>query len=131
MATYNILLIDDSEDDRFFLCYLMNRVSQNVKIIEYSYADEALAFLRSPDRPRIDALFVDINMPRVDGFEFVDRYHELYPELKGDALVYVLSGSINPADKRRSEQHEAVTGYLQKPLVQQDAESVLEALQSA
>jgi len=110
-----ILLLDDTKEDRFFVTYNLRKLAPDAEIHEFSYVEDALAFLKSPNRPKIDLLLVDINMPRATGFEFAGTYLELYPELRGDARVYILTGSINPEDRARAEAHEAVRGFIEKP----------------
>ena len=114
----SILLLDDAKEDRFFVTYNLRKLAPDAQVHEFSYVEDALAFLRSPDRPKLDLLLVDINMPRANGFEFADAYLDLYPELRGDARVYIMTGSINPEDKARAEAHEAVRGYIEKPASQ-------------
>ena len=70
-------------------------------------------------------LFIDINMPRMDGFEFADAYMELYPELRGGAPLYIVSSSLNPDDRARAEAHPAVSGYIEKPVDRAGMEKVL------
>lgn len=112
----HILVLDDSKEDRFFIRRVLNKTMQNVALVEFSYADEAMAYLRTPDRPRLDLILVDISIPRMDGFEFADRYAELYPELRGNAPLYIVSSSIDPSDRARAQAHPAVSGFLVKPL---------------
>ncbi|MEM6639811.1 MAG: response regulator, partial [Pseudomonadota bacterium] len=64
----------------------------------------------------VNIIFVDINLPRMDGFEFADLYQESFPELRSRVRLYMLSGSINPADRVRAEQHPAISGFFEKPL---------------
>ncbi|MEM6906234.1 MAG: response regulator, partial [Pseudomonadota bacterium] len=55
------------------------------------------------------------NMPRMDGFEFTDAFNALYPELKGQTKLYVVSSSINPDDAKRATDHPAIKGFIPKP----------------
>lgn len=112
----DILVIDDSEDDRYFTSRAFKKSKPGVTLHEFSYAQDALSFLRSPDRPNFDILLVDINLPRMDGFEFADAYLELYPELRGTAPVFIVSGTLNPADQLRAGAHAAIAGFLGKPI---------------
>ena len=113
-------VIDDDDADRFFLRRVLKQTVGS-DVIEFSYADDALSFLRSPARQTLDLLFVDINMPRMDGFEFANAFHLLYPELKSDTRLFIVSSSINPDDQHRAAAHPAIEGFLLKPV---DTESV-------
>lgn len=125
-AKQTILLIDDSEDDRFFARRALKKLEPDVELHEFSYAEDALSFLRSPERPVLDMLLVDINMPRMDGFEFADAYLDLYPELRGKAPVFIASSSLNPADRERADAHPGVTGFVEKPFNRQGMEEMMD-----
>lgn len=120
-----IMVLDDSADDRFFASRALKKLLPEMELHEFSYAEDALGFLRSPGRQGLDMLFVDINMPRMDGFEFADAYLELYPELRGNAPVFITSSSLNPADKVRAKAHPAIAGFVEKPITRKAIEALL------
>lgn len=111
-----ILIIDDADMERFFLRREIRKAELDLDLIEFTYAEEAIGYLRRPSRENVDLILVDINMPRMSGFEFSDAFHNLYPELKGDARLYMVSSSINPEDQQRAAEHPAVEGFLHKPV---------------
>ncbi len=115
----NALIIDDVASERFFARRGLKKLYPGLSVREFAYADDALAFLKSPDRENLDLVLVDINMPRMNGFEFAEAYHRLYPELKGQAAVYVMSSSINPHDKSRALALPEIAGYLDKPITKE------------
>ncbi len=86
-----ILALDDSASDLFFLRRQLRKAAPDCELHEFKYAEDALRFLKSPDRPALDLVLVDINIPRTNGFDFVADFAALYPELRGDARVYVTS----------------------------------------
>ncbi|MEL6479365.1 MAG: response regulator [Pseudomonadota bacterium] len=126
----SILLLDDSLEDRFFACRVLKKTHPGCEVHEFSYGEDALAYIRSPNRRKLDLLLVDINIPRLNGFEFVDSYSALYSELRGTAPLFLISSSINPDDRARSEEHPAITGYLEKPLTREALLTVLEPRRS-
>lgn len=112
-----VLLIDDDETDHFFF----NRLVKNTELIKqaicFQYADEALEYLKQTDRPKINAIFLDINMPRMNGFEFLEEAERLLPESFGEkAVVVMLTSSIAPQDKERANGFSAIKAYVNKPL---------------
>jgi CheY-like chemotaxis protein len=111
------LLVDDYCADNYANRRLIGAASMVEDIQECVSTDAALAYLRSPERPRIDLILVDINMPRKSGFQFADEYHELSPRLKAGTLVVMLSASLNLNDQRRAESHPAIDGFMQKPVI--------------
>lgn len=111
-----ILLIDDCDADRYFFKRNLRKVAPDAEVVEFVYAEDALRYLKTPGRDPVDIVFVDINMPRLDGFQFADAYHTLYPELKGHARLFVCSSSINPADRQRTDDHPVIDGFCEKPV---------------
>ena len=113
---HTALVVEDSREDRFFLRRGLRAAFDKLDVIEFAYVEEAIAYLRSPERPSLSLILVDINMPRLNGFEFADAFAKLYPELRGDALFYIVSSSIDPDDLDRARSHPVVTGFLKKPI---------------
>lgn len=111
----SVAIVEDRAEDRFFLCHALRSVAENCRIFEFAYAEKALDFLRDPDRPALDLILVDIAMPRMDGFAFVDAYDALYPELRGRARLYIMSSSIDPRDRETAAAHRAISGFIEKP----------------
>lgn len=110
-----IAVIEDRAEDRFFLRHALNEASIPFVLVEFSSGEDALDYLGTADRPRLDLILVDISMPRMSGFEFADAFEDLYPEFKGEAKVFVLSSSIDPLDQETAQSHPAISGYLEKP----------------
>lgn len=112
----SLVLIDDCDADRYFFKRCLRKIAPEAEVVEFAYAEDALRYIRSPGRPAFDALFVDINMPRQDGFEFADAYRELYPELRGEAPFFICTSSINPQDRSRAQEHGTIDGFCEKPM---------------
>jgi len=125
MPDASIAIIEDRAEDRFFLRVALEEAVQDCDVHEFAYAEDALAFLRSPERSKIDVILVDISMPRMDGFEFASEFDDLYAELKGQARLYITTSSIDPADARRAAAHPAIQGFLAKPVTAKMLEDVL------
>ncbi len=119
-----ILLIDDNSQDNFIHKCVIEDAKAASEVIEFVYAEDALKYLKQAGRPKIDVVFVDINMPRMNGWEFVEAFDELYPELTADTRIVMVSGSINPADRKKAEQNTSISAYLSKPLTKQALEHV-------
>lgn len=72
-----------------------------------------------------DLIFLDINMPVMDGWEFLDACQE---EKRDTIPVFLLSSSINPADKERASNYSQVHGFLSKPFTSEKLDNVLSSL---
>ncbi|GAA4403754.1 response regulator [Nibrella viscosa] len=116
-----ILLIDDDPDDNFLHRMVIEEsgLCEEVRVAENG--PEAIAYLTHVESPyylRPDLIFLDINMPGMNGFEFLEEYETLPPEQKNGRVLLMLTTSLNPADKNKASQFSTVGGYHAKPLTQ-------------
>lgn len=125
----NVLLIDDSESDNFYHARKIRKmgITDNIQIC-YG-GQEALDFLKSEldgIHPQPTLIFLDINMPGMNGWEFLQEYEKLEVAQKGEVVLTMLSNSIDDRDKSRAHNFEAVQGFYSKPLNDEYLRSILE-----
>jgi CheY-like chemotaxis protein len=82
----------------------------------FSLASDALDYLRRTDREKIDLIVLDINMPRMDGFEFLELATEEFGEDMGNSIVVMMTTSLAPSDIERAKSFSVVADILNKPL---------------
>lgn len=115
-----IILIDDNDDDNFIHTRLIKKNNLAENVLSFNLASEALDYLKNnhlPDYVRPDIIFLDINMPEMDGWEFIELYNtELTTDQKSKELVVLLTTSDNPDDLVRSKQIPSLFGFNTKPL---------------
>ena len=125
----NVLLIDDSESDNFYHARKIQKmgITDNIHIC-YS-GQEALDYLRSEfegTHPQPTLIFLDINMPGMNGWEFLEEYEKLEVSQQGEVVLTMLSNSIDVRDQEKAERYKSVRGYYSKPLNKEYLDSILE-----
>ncbi len=113
-----ILIIDDSEIDRLITGELLSRQRDSLEIYKVSSGQEAIDFLTDHQGDFFADLIIllDIMMPGMNGFEFLDAFDELIVEKKEDIRIVMLSTTMDKRDKKKAEDHPNVQVLLEKPL---------------
>lgn len=118
-----ISLVDDDEPTNFINRIIIEKTNCTNHIQATESAEEALDYLRQQgefsnrgDCPMPDLIFLDINMPRLNGWDFLDEYRSWDSTQKYHSVIVMLTTSLNPEDKARALQIEEVSGYESKPL---------------
>ncbi len=115
----NSLLIDDDKAINFFNSYVIAKHEFFNKIEMVSSGKAALEYLKeslndSSKKPEI--IFLDINMPAMNGWEFLVEYEKLDKRITSGIRVFILSTSENPNDLKKSKESDLVSGFVNKPL---------------
>ncbi len=63
-----------------------------------------------------EIILLDLNMPVMDGWEFLELFQVRYPEFAEKTKIFILSSSINPSDREKANSEQLVAGFLSKPL---------------
>ncbi len=122
-----ILLVDDDESCNEFHQIIIEKVGCAEKVEVANDGEEALAFLRSSINgihPKPDLVFLDINMPGMNGWEFLEEYKKMEGEINAK-IVVMLTTSLNPNDKIRAEETGCVDGFRSKFLTIKDVNELL------
>ena len=121
-----VMLIDDNEIDNLINQKMIEAASIAENIYIHTGARSAIEFLKNVEKlekagqellPSI--IFLDIDMPLMDGFQFLDEFEKLSETTKTTSKVVMLTSSINPQDLNRSKKHKYVAEYINKPLSQE------------
>ena len=123
-----VALIDDDEIVQFIGSKVIESTNLVNRIKTFSNGEEAINFLKSNSK-NLDLLpeiiLLDLNMPIMDGFEFLEKYIMLKPKLGKKIAIYVVSSSISPTDNERINQISEVSDYVIKPITKEKFEEIV------
>ena len=115
----HILLIDDDKATNFLHQIVIEEHGCCQKVTSVSGAQEAIEFLTNPiegQYPNPDFIFLDINMPGTNGWEFLKSYRNLTTEQRGQSIIIMLTTSFNPFDMEKAKHIEEVADFKNKPI---------------
>jgi CheY-like chemotaxis protein len=117
----NVMVVDDNQIDLYIAEMVMMTTRFAEKIVCVGSAKEALDYLRplyeSPDElPNL--IFLDINMPEMTGFDFLNEYRHLPENIRKKCIIMMLTTSLDERDRKQAAENEFVKRFLNKPLDQ-------------
>lgn len=122
MKTY---IVDDDSLSIFLTKTTLMLENATLDIKDFLSGTEALEALQSGGKDAIpDILFLDLNMPGMDGWEFLDAIEPLIPELYDRCSIYILTSSLDTSDTVKIKDYSIVSGLIHKPISSEDIELV-------
>lgn len=131
MKEYAVMIVDDDEVDRYLLTRALNKLEFSLTIFESENGVQALEFLSAYEEnkekhgdnfPPI-LIFLDINMPLMGGFEFLEAFAQLKKQDQrySSSIFTMFTSSEKEDDKKRAAQYDFVKGFLLKGEVTTEA----------
>jgi len=121
-----ILLVDDDPDDNMYHRIIIEEMNIVNRIDVALNGLEALAYLKKEEQLPPDIIFLDLNMPKMNGWEFLEQYKHLSKEQKAKVVLVILTTSANPDHIKKAQEIEEVTGFETKPLSKQILNDILQ-----
>ncbi len=127
MDKLHFIVIDDSKLDCFIAEKIIGNAGRHESIKTFQQATEALAHIQERGSTELRTIiFVDIQMPIMNGFEFVESFEALPEDIRKGYDIYMLSSSINENDIAKVKGYSSVKQFLNKPLTANIISLVLE-----
>jgi two-component system nitrate/nitrite response regulator NarL len=119
------VLIDDSDIDLFIQRRFLEVYNFSNQLFSYKSAGSALDWLNklNGETPP-DIIFLDLNMPEIDGFGFLKRFNDLPSKIVQKSKIVVLTSSNSSQDRDQVFEHKNVIQFITKPLKQSDIEEL-------
>jgi CheY-like chemotaxis protein len=120
-----VLLIDDNSLDNFVNKKLLESTSFATEVVAHQSPKEALSYLASLDNAALpELIFLDIMMPEMDGFQFLDAFENLQDSVQHKCKVIMLSTSDSFKDLNKANKSKFVKKFLNKPLTEQVLQAI-------
>ena len=120
-----IMLVDDDQlDNRFHQIIIEGMdITEIIHVAENGL--QAIKYLKQEDRILPELIFLDINMPKMNGWEFLEAYKDLEESQKSQIVIMMLTTSLNPSDKAKAQKISEITGFRVKPLSEEMLTEIL------
>lgn len=110
------MLIDDNKFENYYNQKVFSRFNPELKISVYDSVNEALDDLLSGNKMFPDYIFLDLNMPGLNGWDFINVYIEKLMQKGKSTQLILLTTSENPDDMEKAKSLKVVSSYISKPL---------------
>jgi CheY-like chemotaxis protein len=128
-----ICIIDDDDVYQYTVTRAIEHNKLAKKILVFSDGEEAIQFLVdniSKNENLPDVIFLDINMPIMDGWQFLEEYVNLKPRIGKKITIYLVSSSVDSADLDKAKKISEISDYIIKPIKQEMLKEIIEALEN-
>lgn len=129
---FNALIIDD-DPIQLRIAELLLKKSDAFKSTTFLSAGLALDYIRHNQQNASflpDVIFLDLNMPKLDGWEFLNLYGQLLPTICKSIRVFIVSSSIDQRDHKKSVEYSFVNGFISKPITPETVSEIIDNVAS-
>ena len=123
------MLVDDNKTDNFFHERVIRKANAAQTVVVKESAEEALEYLKNRENNPTDhpeLILLDINMPGMNGWEFIEEYEKLDKIFQSKMIVVMLTTSENPDDYALATKNNILAGFKTKPLTVEMLEEIME-----
>jgi len=123
----NFIIVDDDKLVCMFCSMVLKKFFNNATVKTFEDPQTGLEFIKLgqflQDAEARTVLFLDINMPSMNGWEFLENFENLDEEIKNSIQIYILSSSVDERDKERAANNKYVKAFWVKPLTKEMLQS--------
>ncbi len=131
---YKICFIDDDGVYKFFMKKVIKikKLTLEENVMSFDDGEQAYNFLNKnkenlEELP--DLIFLDINMPVMDGFQFIEEYTKIIGQINKKIIVFMVTSSIDPSDFERSKKYSEISAYITKPIKAETLQQIIDSLE--
>lgn len=132
MKPNTFMVVDDNHTSNMICEFAIRRYSETARIILFTEPEAALENIEkeydSIKGGEKTILFLDINMPSMTGWEFLEEFEKFRVEVVQQFIIYILTSSVDDRDKEKAKASPLVTGFISKPLMVQSVQYIFDQL---
>jgi CheY-like chemotaxis protein len=124
----SICIVDDDEVYKFFVKKVLEIKELADNVLTFPDGEEAYNYIKeNKGNPDLlpDIIFLDINMPIMDGFLFIEEYTKLKHEINKEIVIYMVTSSIDLIDLERSKKYTEIKDFITKPISAEVLEKII------
>ncbi|TLP76791.1 response regulator [Maribacter sp. ACAM166] len=118
-AKSNILLVDDDTLYLYLMEHTIKQLTETLKVDTFTDGEQAVEFITKCTEENVelpDVIFLDINMPFLDGWGFLAEFKKLKTKIENNVNIYMVTSSMRDSDRKRAAEFEELSGYVIKPV---------------
>ncbi|HMJ70218.1 MAG TPA: response regulator [Cyclobacteriaceae bacterium] len=125
------IAIDDDPVNNMICKLTIEMVANKPEIVTFTNPSQGFDYIMNEYAAKLNqkqsVLLLDINMPVMSGWEFLERFDNLKDDVKKLFKIFILSSSVDPRDKQRSYANKNVTAFMVKPLVKDNVVEIMDS----
>ena len=119
-----LAVVDDEKVFHLIVGMYIKQNNSSFKLNSFYNGEEIFNYLSDQNNPPPSLIFLDLNMPILNGWGFLEKYSEIQDQFN-DLSIYLVTSSIDPEDKKKAESYDFVKGFVSKPLPVEFLKSLL------
>lgn len=123
MAEKVVALVDDEEVFHWITGQFIKNSGLQAKTISFFNGQQMIEYLNENTEQQPDIILLDINMPVMNGWAFLDTVTS--KNLQLESTIYILTSSIDPEDRRKAERYSVISGFINKPVSEEILKKIL------
>jgi CheY-like chemotaxis protein len=124
-----VAIVDDDEIYQFVLSAIINRNKLAERVIIFSDGEKAIQYLadnKSTSENIPDVIFLDTNMPIMNGWQFIEEYKSIKAEIKKKSDIFMFSSTVDPIDSEKASKISEISNFVIKPTSSEEVEKIFE-----